>query len=173
MPKGYLQAIFGAGWPAWGRAFLEISVVVVISLVPLLAGAFREVIVPPLNIQGDAFARAFLSGQLIFYAIGLVATIAWQSNRDWANFMPWRALINVFCLVVIGLCCIIVGADPTLASLDRSVAAWTSVGMFGAACLVYVFMCLVVEVHPDMAAAIKKDDQGLTEALKASRRIND
>lgn len=76
---GYWNAIVFAGPQAWGIALLEIFVVATVSLIPLLGAALRDVLPATSNIYlGDAFQKAFLSGQLIFYAIGLIATIVWR-----------------------------------------------------------------------------------------------
>lgn len=166
----YIKAILSGGWRAWRPACLEILVVATISLVPLLAGVFRELLVPT-GPQVNAFQRAFLGGQLIFYAVGLTATVVWLSNRDWHEFYPWRSVINLFCFIVVGLCCIAVGADPTLQTLNRSVIAYSSLTLFIAAILMYLFMALVAQVDPNIRKSLAKADADLSAAVKKSRGI--
>lgn len=168
--NSYIKAILSGGWSAWRPAFLEILVVTTISLVPLLAGVFREMLVPT-GVQISPFQRAFLGGQLIFYAVGLTATVIWLSNRDWHEFYPWRSIINLLCFIVVGLCCIAVGADPTLQTLDRSVVAYSSVALFLVALVMYLFMALVAQVHPNLRKSLAKADADLSAAVKKSRGI--
>lgn len=169
--SSYIKAIIGAGWKVWRPAFLEILVVTVISLVPLLAGVFRELLIPTVGVQETPFQRAFLGGQLIFYAVGLTATVVWLSNRDWHEFYPWRSIVNLLSVIVIALCCIAVGADPTLQTLDKSVIGFSSVALFFSALIMYLFMALVAQVDPNLRKSLAKDDADLVTAVKKSRGI--
>jgi hypothetical protein len=84
---GYARAIFFAGRRVWALAILEIIVVAGVSLVPLFGAAFREILPTDSKIYlTDAFEKAFLSGQLLFYSLGLIATVTWHSNKDFKFF---------------------------------------------------------------------------------------
>jgi hypothetical protein len=169
---GYSRAIFFAGSRIWWLALLEIVVIAGVSLIPLTAAAIREVLPKQSGIYlSDAFEKAFLGGQLLFYAIGLIATIIWHCNKDLKSFFPLRALFNLYCLGGIVVSSVIIGYDPTLASIDQSVLAKLSVTLFLSASFLYVLMTIISQVHVNVGKSLAEDDADLTEAVRRSRGL--
>ena len=169
---GYGKAIWTAGPRVWGEAFLEILVVAVVSLIPLLGAAVREVLPPDSKIYlSDAFGRAMLSGQLLFYALGLIATVVWNSNKDWRSFFPLRTVFNLYSLVCIVLCSIVIGYNPELNAINRSFIAPFSVVVFTSAILAYLLISVIAQVQVNVGKSLAQDDKTLGEAVAASRKV--
>src|SRR5438128_1913816 len=122
MPEiGYAQAIFRSGPRVWALAVLEIVVVAGVSLIPLFGAALRELLPPESKIYlSDAFVKAFLSGQLLFYTLGLIATVTWQSNKDLKSFFPLRNVFNLLSLIAVAICTLVIGFDPTLNETNKN-----------------------------------------------------
>jgi hypothetical protein len=167
---GYARAIFSAGRDVWARALSEAAVVAGISLLPLLLAAFRETL-PDGTQVAPAFAKAFLSGQLLFYAVGLIATVVWQSNKDFPRFFPLRIVINLVCLVELVICSFLIGFDPTLVATDKSVVAGYSITLFVVAVAFYILMVVIGEVHVNVGQSLAKDDAALQQGVNQSRGI--
>lgn len=169
---GYWKAIFFAGRQAWGFALLEIFVVATVSLIPLLAGALRDVIpVSSSTYLGDAFQKAFLNGQLIFYAIGLISTVVWHSNKDFNSFFPWRSFFNIYSLIGIVICSIVVGYDPTLINISPPFLANCSMILFISALVAYTLMAVIAQVHVNVGQSLADDDSALADQVRRSRGI--
>ena len=169
---GYFHAVFRSGVKVWGLALLEILVVAGVSLIPLLGAAVREILPPQSGIYlSDAFEKAFLSGQLIFYAIGLIATIVWHSNKDFHSFFPLRALFNLYSLAGIVICSIVIGYDPTLNSISRPFLANFSVFLFASAAVLYVVMTVISHVHVNVGKALAEETAELGDAVRHSRGL--
>ncbi|KEA04503.1 hypothetical protein QOV31_005185 (plasmid) [Agrobacterium fabrum] len=170
---GYWNAIVFAGPQAWGFALLEIFVVATVSLIPLLGAALRDVLPATSNIYlGDAFQKAFLSGQLIFYAIGLIATIVWQSNKDFSSFFPWRSFFNIFSLIGIVICSLVIGYDPTLTSISPPFLARCSLILFFLSLAAYTLMAVIAQVHVNVGQSLAEDDSALADEVRRSRGIH-
>lgn len=168
----YLKAIWRSGPRLWGEAVSETAVVTVVSLLPLGGAAIREVMPKDSKIYlSDAFEKAFLSGQLVFYALGLIATIVWQSNKDRDSFFPWRTFMNGMAITGIAFGCIVIGYDPTLTSINRDFIATSSVAMFLLSLALYILMAAFANVQVNLGAEQKKDDTALTDEVKKSRGI--
>jgi len=174
MPRvGYWRAIFSAGPQAWGTALLEILVVATISLIPLLMAAIRELLPLGSNILiSDAFQRSFLSGQLVFYSVGLIATITWNSNKDFQSFFPWRTIFNLYCLAGIVFCTLLIGYDPTLSRIKPSILSVASVGIFLVTLVAYILMAVISQVHVNVGEALAKTDADLQNEVRRSRGIS-
>lgn len=169
---GYLRAIKGAEPGVWRDAILEIVVVAGVSLIPLIGAAIRQVLPPDSKVYlSDAFGKAFLSGQLVFYALGLIATVVWQSNKDWKSFFPWRSAINIYCLAAISVSAIVIGYDPELRAINAVFLANFSVFMFLSAIVFYVFMSVVSQVQVNVGKEFSKSDDELGNAVRASRGL--
>lgn len=169
---GYARAILTGGRRVWGFALLETLVVAGVSLLPLLAGAFREILFPNATVTlGDAFGRAFLSGQLLFYAMGLIATVVWLCNKDRKAFFPWRTIVNLLCLVEIVVCSIIVGFDPTLEKINKDTLSTYSIWLFVVSVVLYILMSVIGEVQVNVGKALAKSDAALGDAVRKSRNI--
>ena len=169
---GYGQAIFLSGRRVWTDAILEIFVVASVSLIPLLGAAVRAIL--PQNSQiylVDAFGKAFFGGQLLFYALGLIATIVWQSNKDFHSFFPLRIWFNFFSIVAVVICSIVIGYDPTLASVDKTFLANFSVGLFAVSAILYTLMAVIAEVHVNVGKDLAISDAELSDAVKRSRGL--
>jgi hypothetical protein len=170
---GYARAIFLSGRKVWTDALLEIFVVASVSLIPLLGAAIREVL--PENSQiymSDAFAKAFFGGQLLFYALGLIATIVWQSNKDLHSFFPLRIWFNFFSIVAVVICSIVIGFDPTLASVDKLFLARFSMGLFFVSAFLYTLMAVISQVHVNVGKDLASSDAELGDAVKRSRGLS-
>lgn len=167
---GYARAIFGAGRHVWIRALSETAVVAGVSLLPLLLAAFRETL-PTGGAIGDALAKAFLSGQLLFYALGLIATVVWVSNKDFPRFFPLRIVINLVCLVEVVICSLIIGFDPTLEVTDKAIVGSYSVTLFAVAVAFYILMVVIGEVHVNVGQSLAQDDAELKQSVRKSRGI--
>jgi hypothetical protein len=170
---GYGRAIFLSGRKVWSDAILEIIVVASVSLIPLLGAAVREVL--PQNSQiylSDAFEKAFFGGQLLFYALGLIATIVWQSNKDFHSFFPLRIWFNFFSLVAIVICSIVIGYDPTLGTVDKIFLARFSVGLFAVSAVLYALMAVIAQVHVNVGKELATSDAELGDAVKRSRGLS-
>lgn len=169
---GYFRAIFRSGPRVWGEAVLEILVVAGVSLIPLIGVAVREVLPQQSKIYlSDAFEKAFLSGQLIFYALGLIATIVWNSNKDFKSFFPFRTVLNLYCLVSIALCSIVIGYDPTLTSTNSDFIARFSVIIFSLSIFIYIVMAVIAQVHVNVGKSISESDDKLRDAVRESRGL--
>lgn len=169
---GYWNAIVFAGPQAWGYALLEIFVVATVSLIPLIGAALRDVLPATSNIHlGDAFQKAFLSGQLLFYAIGLIATIVWNSNKDFSSFFPWRTIFNIYSLVGIVVCSLVIGYDPTLVSISPPFLAKSSLVLFVSALIAYTVMAVIAQVHVNVGKSLAADDSALSDEVRRSRGI--
>lgn len=156
----------------WGVALLEVLVVAGVSLIPLLGAAVRLVLPPASKVHlSEALTKSFLSGQLIFYAIGLIATIIWHSNKDFKSFFPLRAFFNIYSLIGIVICSIVVGYDPTLEATNKSFLANFSVLLFVTATIAYMFMAIISEVHVNVGKALAQTDANLGDAVRKSRGI--
>jgi hypothetical protein len=169
---GYARAIFLSGRTAWSNALLEIIVVASVSLIPLLGAAIREIL--PQNSQiflSDAFEKAFYGGQLLFYALGLIATIVWQSNKDFQSFFPLRIWFNFFSLVAIVICSVVIGYDPTLVTIDKNFLATFSVGLFVISIILYALMAVIAQVHVNVGRELATSDAELGDAVKRSRGL--
>jgi hypothetical protein len=169
---GYARAIFRSGFRVWGEALLEILVVAGVTLIPLLGAAVREVLPPDTKIYlSDAFARAFLSGQLLFYALGLIATVVWQSNKDLKSFFPLRSLFNLYSLACVVICSIVIGFDPDLSGINRVFLAPFSLAIFATAVVAYVLMAVISQVNVNVGKSLAEGDAALGEAVRKSRGI--
>jgi hypothetical protein len=169
---GYTRAIFFAGVRVWGLAILEIIVVAGVSLVPLFGAALREVLPTDSTIYlSDAFEKTFLSGQLLFYSLGLIATITWHSNKDFKSFFPLRAVFNLFSLIGVGGCLLIIGFDPTFNETNKVFLARFSVGLFLASIILYITMAVINQVHFNVGKALAETDAALGEAVRRSRGL--
>lgn len=169
---GYARAIFRSGPRVWGIALLEIVVVAGVSLIPLLGAAIREVLPPESKVyMVDAFEKAFLSGQLLFYSVGLIATITWQSNKDFKSFFPLRSIFNLYSLIGIVVCSIVVGYDPTLTQINRRFLGTFSVGLFLASLVAYALMAVISEVNVNVGSDLAVTDAALSDAVKKSRGL--
>ena len=169
---GYTRAIFFAGRRVWALAILEIIVVAGVSLVPLFGAALREVLPTDSKIYlTDAFEKAFLSGQLLFYSLGLIATITWHSNKDFNYFFPLRTLFNLFSLIGVGGCLLVIGFDPTLNETNKLFLARFSVGLFVISIVFYVAMAVITQVHFNVGKALAETDTTLSEAVRRSRGL--
>jgi hypothetical protein len=169
---GYAKAIFYAGKRVWGLALLEISVVAGISLIPLVGAAFREA----LSMDGkvpltEALAKAFLGGQLIFYSVGLIASIVWHSNKDFNSFFPLRTIFNLYCTIGLVLCSIIIGYDPTLTNINYNILARTSVCLFVMSIFIYILMTVITHVHVNVGKSLAETDSALSNAVQISRGL--
>lgn len=169
---GYLSAIFRSGRRVWLEAALETFVVTVVSLIPLLGASIREMLPKNSTIYlSDAFEKSFLSGQLLFYALGLIATIIWNSNRDFKSFFPYRTFINLYSLAAIVLCSIIIGYDPTLQQTNKPFLQQFSVWVFLSSLIVYLVMAIVAQVHVNVGKSISESDDALRDAVLKSRGL--
>jgi hypothetical protein len=169
---GYFRAIFRSGFRVWGEAILEITVVAGVSMIPLIGAAVREVL--PLQSKiylSDAFEKAFLSGQLLFYALGLIATVVWNSNRDFKSFFPLRSILNLYCVAAIASCSVVIGYDPTLASENREFIAKFSLLLFLTSIIFYVLMSVIGQVHVNVGKSISESDDTLRDAVRESRGL--
>jgi hypothetical protein len=169
---GYGRAIWISGARVWGEAILEILVVSVISLIPLIGAAIREVLPQDSKIYlSDAFEKAFLSGQLLFYALGLIATIIWQSSRDLKQFFAIRAVLFLFGISSVAFCSVIIGYDPTLTSENKALLGPFSAGLFAVSIVLYVVMSVFSQVQVNVGEELTKDDKALADAVRRSRGI--
>jgi hypothetical protein len=169
---GYGRAIARAGWKIWGIALLELVVVAGISLLPLILGALRQLLPLKSTVTvGTAFGRAFLSGQLMFYAIGLIATITWFCNKDRAEFFPLRTVFNLYSLFGISLCSLFVGYDPELRTINPAFLAPASVSVFVITLSVYAVISVISEVDVDVGKDLAQSDADLTAAVLKSRGL--
>lgn len=173
MPRvGYWKAIFSSRQD-WGTALLEIVVVAAISLIPLLMAAIRELLPLDANVPiGDAFEKYFLSGQLVFYSVGLTATITWHSNKDFRNFFPWRVFFNLYCIVSIVFCAILIGYDPTLSSIKPAFLSNSSVAIYCISLMAYVLIVVISRVHVNVGEALAQTDAALQDEVRRSRGIS-
>lgn len=169
---GYLQAFLRSGRRVWLEAAMETLVVAGVSLIPLIGAAIREVLPSDTKIYlSDAFEKSFLSGQLLFYALGLIATVVWNSNKDFKSFFPFRTVINLYCISAIVLCSIVIGYDPTLEQVNGAFIAKFSVGIFATSVLAYVVMAVIAQVHVNVGKSISESDDELRKAVRASRGL--
>lgn len=169
---GYARAIFRSGLRVWGDALLEILVVACVTLIPLLGAVIHQVLPPDSKIYlGEAFEIAFLSGQLIFYALSLIAVVVWQCNKDFKSFFPLRTIFNLYSLVCIVICSIVIGYDPELATVNRVFLAPISVIIFVTALVAYVLMAVISQVHINVGQTLAADDAALGDAVRRSRGI--
>lgn len=169
---GYGGAIFGASRRVWGEAVLEIAVVAGVSLIPLLGASLREVLPPDSTVYlSDAFERSFLSGQLLFYALGLIATVVWQANRDYKSFFPLRTIFNLYCMTCVVICSIIIGFDPELHAINKGFVGPTSVLIFSISLFAYLLMAVISQVHVNVGKSLAKEDADLSNAVKNSRGL--
>lgn len=169
---GYLSAVYRSGSRVWLEAVFETLVVAGVSLIPLFGGAIREVLPRDSEIYlSDAFEKSFLSGQLLFYALGLIATVVWSSNRDLKSFFPFRTLINMYCIIAIVFCSIVIGYDPTLASINKIFIANFSVAIFVSSLIIYIAMAVFAQVHVNVGKSISESDDALRDAVRQSRGL--
>lgn len=168
---GYGRAIFSAGGRVWGRALSETVVVGFISLLPLLAAAFRELLLPDAQSSGEPFTKAFLSGQLLFYAMGFVAAVMWSCNKDFRSFFPLRIIINMLCILEIIICSLVIGFDPTLSKTNMGFLAQLSVWMFVLSAALYTLMVVVGDVHVNVGQSFAKSAAKLGDEVRRKRGL--
>lgn len=169
---GYFRALFRSGLKPWGNALLEVLVIIVVSLIPLLGAAIREMLPVSSTIYlSDAFAKALLGGQLLYYALGLIATVVWQCNKDFEPFYPLRIFFNLYCIIGVVFCAIVIGYDPTLSKINTRFIAQSSVYLFLSAVIAYVVMAVLLQVHADVRQDLSSDDKTLERAVRLSRGI--
>jgi hypothetical protein len=176
MPEvGYVRTIFQAERAIWGEALLEIVTIASISLIPLMGAALREVLPSDSKIYlSDAFEKAFLGGQLLFYALGLIAMVLWQANKDFKeieSFFRWRIIVNLVNWGGVVACAIVIGFDPTLQDINTSFLAPFSVGLFVVSIAFYVLMAVTARVHVDVRRELAETDATLENALRRSRGL--
>jgi Ca2+/Na+ antiporter len=170
--SGYWHAIFSAPRGAWGIALLEILVVAAISLLPLLIAVFLDVIPTTSNTAlSEAVQKAFFGGQLIFYSIGLIATIVWNSNKEYNAFLPWRHFINLYCLFSLVTCTVLIVHDPRLVNSDPNILWWLSTFLFLSALVIYMVLGVIQQVKGDVGKSQKKDDLDLQQRVRKSRGL--
>jgi hypothetical protein len=170
---GYIRAIFSAGRRVWGTALVEILVISVVSVVPLLIAAFRQVL--PLDSKvylSDAFEKSFLSGQLIFYALGLIAMVVWRCNKDMQFFQIFRSFFNLYSILCIAACSMFVSYDPELHDINRVYLGPFSVVVFVTSMIAYVLMAVIEFVHPNVRDSLAERDATLQRDVRRSRGID-
>ena len=169
---GYAKAIFRSGSQVWIAALLETLVVSVVSLIPLICVAVRQLLPPDSTIYlSDAFVKALLSGQLLFYALGFIATVVWQSNKDLNSFFPLRTLINLFSIMAIVVCSLVIGFDPNLSNINADFLATFSVSMFICSMILYTLMAIINQVHVNVGKDLAASDAELGYAVRRSRGL--
>jgi len=169
---GYAQAIYRSGRRVWGEALLEIIVICGVSLLPLLGAVIREML--PLGSKvyiADAFSRAFLSGQLLFYALGLIATVVWQCNKDLRSFFPLRAIFNLYSFGCIAICSIVIGYNPELSSVNKGFVGPLSIAIFCISIVAYGLMSVISQVHVNVGKDLSNSDAALGDAVRRSRGL--
>lgn len=172
MFDGYFDAIKLADRRVWRDTLIEVVIIVILSAIPLLA-AF---LLPLLPKQGTttapaAFGDAFLQGQLLFYSISIIASIAAVVNKDLKDFYPLRTILNLFCFLGIALCCLIIGQDPKLNATDDAILKFVSLGMFVLSLALYVLAMLCERVEPNLKESLADQDNNFKEQLRKSREI--
>jgi hypothetical protein len=169
---GYGRSVFLSGRKVWKDAILEIIVVAGVSLFPLLGPAIREIL--PENSQVDlteAFINTFFGGQLMFYALGLIATVVWQSNKDFHSPFPLRIWFNLFSMSAVAICFLVIGYDPTLGTINKEFLARFSVSLFLISALIYTLMAVIAQVDVNVGKDLATTDAELGDAVKRSRGL--
>ena len=101
------------------RAFEEVFVVTVFSLVPLLLLPFLEIMKAPKEAQVDllkVLLRAVEGGQLFLYALSIFGTLIWLCVEDVSEKQfPPRKYLATAAILPAFLCLGIFSSDPLLA----------------------------------------------------------
>ena len=131
------------------RAFEEVFVVSVVSIVPLVLLPFISSIKAsaetPFHLMSTIWA-AISSGQLYLYSFAMLGMIIWLSVDDVSNrAFPPRKYFVVAAILSAFLCLLVYGADPGLSKPLNSVVVQISMCIYGAYLLMY-YMLLVFKM---------------------------
>ena len=74
-------------------------------------------------------------------------------------------------MIGIVIAAIVIGYDPTLASIDYSFRANFSVFIFTTSFAIYLLMAVIGQVHIDVGKTIAGKDRELADALRQSRGL--
>ncbi len=162
----WIRALFGCGWSKWLSAVWQVFVIGFISLFPLLISAFRDSLAISSPSLSYNMAQSLLGGQLIFYSMGFISTVAWDSFRDWEQKFPLRSFFGLSCILGTAICCAVIGDDPLLKTTKPSYLAVTSLCLFVGSSILYVLVLLASRIDgKEYQKEMHKSAEDLTAAL--------
>lgn len=170
--KGYIYILLNAGRRIWLLALQEIAVIVGLSLAPLLLSIGRDFLAkdPPFSLLGS-LQRAYFSGQLVFYAVGLGATVYWLASSDLKGFRPWRNIFQLAVVVILLVAALMIGLDPNAATFNAENVGILSSILFVGAMVLYVLITVITQAKPDVGGTIADEDARLAMAVQQSRGL--
>lgn len=157
----------------WFWPLLEVSYITFFSFLPLLIFAFNEHITSKTSLSfNSSLSNLLLGGQLMFYAIGFLATASWLLIHE----IRWpRAIKPIFLLLIFGatiIFSITVGVDPTAATLNKEAFRAASYWTFGVSLLLYAVCEVLKAVQPLLQpeAQFARDADQFSEEFGAEMR---
>lgn len=156
------------------RAFGEVFVVAVVSIVPLLLLPFiasiRASADTPFDLVTTIWA-AISSGQLYLYSFSMLGMVIWLSVDDVSNksFSP-RKYFVVAALLSGFLCLLVYGSDPGLSKPLNPVVVELSIWVYGGYLLMY-YMLLVFKMvrAPSVGETVDSEVKNLISQSRQHR----
>jgi hypothetical protein len=156
------------------RAFEEVLVVSVVSIVPLLLLPFIASIKSSAETPFDlvsAIWAAISAGQLYLYSFAMLGMIIWLSVEDVSSKpFPPRKYFIVIALLTAFLCVLVYQSDPGLSKPLNSFVVKISIWIYGGYLLMY-YMLLVFKMlrAPSFAEAVETEVDGLIDQSRKHR----
>lgn len=170
----WFRTLARASTSRWRDAFREVLIVGLLSIVPLLLkSAYFYIqslkLAKPLSV-GQALYAHVISGELLFFSIGIVASVLYISSKDFKDGFQqrvWFILVSVFCYVI---CTFFIGLDPEFRQIPESIVRVASFMVF----ILALSMYLVLKVFEsfsgvDVVSNQAREEEDLTDALSRSR----
>jgi hypothetical protein len=154
------------------RAFEEVFVVAVVSIVPLLLLPFIASLKSGAEAPFDLLTTiwpAISSGQLYLYSFSMLGMIIWLSVEDVSNKpFPPRKYFIVVALLTAFLCLLVYETDPGLSKPLHPFVVRVSVWVYGSYLAMY-YMLLVFKMlrAPSLGEAVKTE---VDDLINQSRR---
>lgn len=171
------QALKEADPEIYKKAAQEVAVIGIISLLPLLLASYGHAKLLPL-INPDAeelsfwaiLARAFLGGQLYFYAMSFVAAVVWHSGQDMKRPFPLRITFWAVAFILGSVCATFFGLSPALPNVLSPDVYIGSLLAYALAAVMYFLILAFHEIEPpDLEKMKAQDEASLTEKLRHLR----
>ena len=169
----YLKEIFKQPKTVAIPAITETVIVSLISISPLIFEAIRFFITSttplPISIPIQTY---FLKGQLLFYAMGTIATIFWHAQQEYKNFLPLRIFFSLYCFIGGLVCTFAIGLDPKLNNINNDLIINLSISIYLTSLLFYAIISMISKINIDFRKYNSNQQKDFSDELKKSRGIS-
>ncbi len=160
------------------RAFEEVFIVSIVSIVPLMLLPFiasaKSSAETPFNLTSTIWA-AISSGQLYLYSFSMFGVIVWLCVEDVSNKeFPPRKYFVLIAIIAAFMFLLIYGLDPELSKPLNPVLVRTSIWIYGIYLLMYYALLVFKMVRaPSIDATVDSEVTRLINQSREHRRRHD